>query len=85
MLSELFVRLIRFYQKNISPAKGGPVCRFRPTCSEYALQAIQRHGALCGGALALWRLMRCNPLFKGGYDPVPEENPFTKPFRKKGK
>lgn len=56
---------------------------FIPTCSQYAAEAIQRHGALCGGALALWRLMRCNPLFKGGLDPVPEENPFTKPFHKK--
>ena len=63
--------------------KGGPTCRFIPTCSQYAAEAIQRHGALCGGALALWRLMRCNPRFQGGLDPVPEENPFTKPFHKK--
>ena len=85
MMRKVLIRCIRFYQKNLSPLKGGPACRFIPTCSAYAVEAIQRHGALCGGALALWRILRCNPLFKGGYDPVPEENPFTKPFRKKGK
>ena len=74
--------MIRFYRTYISPGRP-PCCRFIPTCSQYAAEAIQRHGALCGGALALWRLMRCNPLFKGGLDPVPEENPFTKPFHKK--
>ena len=75
-MRKILLWAIRFYQKNLSPQKGGPTCRFIPTCSQYAAEAIQRHGALCGGALALWRLMRCNPLFKAGFTPVPEEHPF---------
>ena len=73
-MGSLLVRLIRFYQKNLSPMKGGPTCRFVPSCSEYAAEAIQRHGALCGGALALWRILRCNPFHRQKsieYDPVP--------------
>jgi len=62
--------LIRFYQRNLSPLHPA-CCRFRPTCSQYALEAIQKYGALKGGYLALRRILRCNPLFKGGYDPVP--------------
>ena len=48
-----------------------PSCRFTPTCSEYAMEAIQKHGAWKGGLLAIWRILRCNPFCKGGYDPVP--------------
>lgn len=73
---------IRFYRKNLSARKGGPTCRFHPTCSEYAIEAIQRHGALCGGALAVWRILRCNPLCKGGYDPVPERIRFLHKHKK---
>ena len=51
-----------------------PACRFVPTCSEYAYTAIERFGVIKGGALSLWRIMRCNPLCKGGYDPVPEKS-----------
>ena len=61
---------IRFYQKYISPMKGTK-CPYVPTCSQYGLEAIQRHGALKGSLLAVWRILRCNPLSKGGYDPVP--------------
>ena len=62
---------IRFYRRHISPHLP-PMCRYYPTCSQYALTAIERYGALKGGAMAALRLLRCNPLFKGGYDPVPE-------------
>lgn len=73
MMKRLLLWLIRFYRTSISPAKP-PCCRFIPTCSEYALEAIERYGALRGGWLALCRILRCNPLFKGGYDPVPDIN-----------
>lgn len=62
--------MIRFYRRQISPSIP-PCCRFTPTCSQYALQAIERYGALKGGGLALWRILRCNPFHPGGYDPVP--------------
>ncbi len=61
--------MIRFYQKNISPIKK-PCCRFYPTCSEYAVEAIEKYGALKGSLMAVWRILRCNPFCKGGYDPV---------------
>ena len=61
---------IRFYQRRISPALP-PMCRYYPTCSHYAVEAIQTHGALKGTLLTVLRLMRCNILFPGGVDPVP--------------
>ena len=70
-MKKIFLALIRFYQKNISPLTP-PSCRFRPTCSAYAYEAIQKYGAFKGGLLALWRLLRCNPFNKSNpYDPVP--------------
>ena len=60
-----------FYRRVLSPMKRTPTCRFLPTCSEYAMTAVQKRGIVVGGALATWRIMRCNPLFRGGYDPVP--------------
>ena len=62
--------LIRFYRRQISPATP-PACRFIPTCSEYALEAVQKYGALKGGYLAVRRILKCHPFPKGGYDPVP--------------
>ena len=62
---------IRFYQVAISPLKGRGVCRYTPTCSQYAIEAIEKYGALKGGLLAVFRIIRCNPFSKGGYDPVP--------------
>ena len=62
--------MVRFYRRNISPMHQ-PCCRFIPTCSQYALEAITKYGAIKGGFLALRRILRCNPLCKGGYDPVP--------------
>lgn len=66
----VFRGLIRFYQVAISPLKG-PTCRFYPTCSHYALQAVDKYGALRGGWLAVKRILKCNPFHAGGYDPVP--------------
>ena len=62
--------LIRLYRRHISPLKR-PTCRFYPTCSEYAEQAVMEHGVAKGLLLAGWRILRCNPLNPGGYDPVP--------------
>ena len=62
--------LVRFYRRFISPMRR-PCCRFTPTCSQYALEALEKYGALKGSWLALKRILRCNPLCKGGYDPVP--------------
>jgi putative membrane protein insertion efficiency factor len=70
-MSKVLLRSIRYYQKNISPLKPG-CCRFVPTCSEYAAIAVQRYGAAAGSVMAMKRLLRCHPLCKGGYDPVPE-------------
>jgi len=61
--------LLRGYKWAVSPMLP-PACRFVPTCSEYAMEAVERHGPLRGGAMAGWRLLRCHPLVKGGYDPV---------------
>ena len=60
-----------FYRRVLSPMKRTSTCRYLPTCSEYALTAVQQRGIVVGGALATWRILRCNPLFRGGYDPVP--------------
>ena len=62
---------LRFYKRRISPLLP-PACKYTPTCSEYAMQAVERYGAVYGGYLAARRLLRCHPLAKGGYDPVPE-------------
>ena len=69
-LSYLLTGLIKFYRKAISPLKL-PSCRFTPTCSQYAIEAIEVHGAFKGSMLSIWRILRCNPFCKGGYDPVP--------------
>ena len=70
-MKKLFLALIRFYQRYISPAKP-PCCRFSPTCSQYAYEAITKYGAAKGGWLALKRILRCHPFYKGDtYDPVP--------------
>lgn len=66
----LLIQPIRFYQKYISPLKP-PTCRFTPTCSQYAIEAIRKHGPFKGFILAVWRILRCNPWGGSGYDPVP--------------
>ena len=66
----IFIALVKFYQKFISPRKT-PCCIFEPTCSNYALEAFRERGAIVGFGLTVWRILRCNPACKGGYDPVP--------------
>ncbi|MDR1262656.1 MAG: membrane protein insertion efficiency factor YidD [Oscillospiraceae bacterium] len=70
-MSRAMLALLRFYRLRIS-THTRPSCRFVPSCSEYAAEAIECYGAVLGGALAVWRVLRCNPLSKGGYDPVPK-------------
>jgi putative membrane protein insertion efficiency factor len=65
----ILISLLKFYQTVISPWLP-PSCRFVPTCSQYAREAIERHGALRGSGMAFWRLLRCQPFCAGGYDPV---------------
>ncbi|KIR02506.1 Protein YidD [Lachnospiraceae bacterium TWA4] len=62
---------IKMYQKYLSPLKGAPCCKYYPTCSRYAIEAIEKHGWFKGSILAIFRILRCNPFAKGGYDPVP--------------
>lgn len=69
--AKLLVVLVRGYQKYLSPLKMGGTCRFLPVCSAYALEAVSRHGAVRGGAMAAARLSKCGPWHPGGYDPVP--------------
>jgi putative membrane protein insertion efficiency factor len=66
----ILIYLIKFYQKYLSPMKSTR-CPYFPTCSQYGLEAIEKHGAFKGSLLAGWRILRCNPFSKGGYDPVP--------------
>ncbi|WP_072832740.1 membrane protein insertion efficiency factor YidD [Clostridium collagenovorans] len=68
-MKKLLICSINFYRKYISPMKA-PCCRFYPTCSQYALEAIQKYGALKGGFLAIKRILKCHPFHPGGYDPV---------------
>jgi len=69
ILKILVISLIKFYQKAISPSLPR-TCRFYPTCSNYSVEAIEKYGVLKGGIMSLWRILRCNPFSKGGYDPV---------------
>lgn len=64
------IGMIRWYQRYLSPMLGSQ-CKFLPTCSSYAIEAIERYGVLKGSGLAVWRILRCNPFNRGGYDPVP--------------
>lgn len=72
MIKKICLALIRFYQVAISPYKPA-CCRYYPTCSAYAMEAISKFGVIRGGLISFKRILRCNPLFKGGYDPVPDK------------
>ena len=67
----LLIAMVRFYRKFLSPMKKYPTCIYTPTCSQYAIEAIEKYGALKGSYLTTKRILRCNPFAKGGYDPVP--------------
>lgn len=69
-MKKILIFIIKFYQKYISPMKSTR-CPYIPSCSQYGLEAVEKYGVLKGGALAAWRIARCNPFSKGGYDPVP--------------
>ena len=70
-MKKIMIYMIRFYQKFLSPLKVRTHCIYTPTCSQYAIEALEKYGALKGSLLAIWRILRCNPFSKGGYDPVP--------------
>jgi putative membrane protein insertion efficiency factor len=74
-LHRLLVRVVLLpvvaYRRVLSPMKRTPTCRYLPTCSEYAVEAVSSRGIIVGSSLAIWRVLRCNPLFRSGYDPVP--------------
>lgn len=74
MIKKLLLQAIKFYQIHISPMIG-PVCKYHPSCSNYAVEAIQVHGAFKGSLLASCRIVRCNPFAKGRVDPVPKKKP----------
>ena len=67
----ILIGMVRIYRKYISPMKRMPSCRYIPTCSQYAIEALQKYGPLKGSYLAMRRILRCNHFHKGGYDPVP--------------
>lgn len=72
MLKKILIGFVQFYQKFISPMFP-PSCRYTPTCSSYMIQSIERFGAIKGTGMGIWRILRCHPFVKGGYDPVPEK------------
>lgn len=81
MIKKIFIFPIKLYKKFISPLLGTN-CRFTPTCSEYAMEAIEIHGVAKGMLLAVMRILRCNPLFRHGYDPVPPKHRWTNENKK---
>ena len=70
-MKKIMIGMIKFYRSYISILKPTPTCKYIPTCSEYGIEAIEKYGVLKGGLLTVWRILRCNPFSKGGFDPVP--------------
>ena len=79
-MKRILLAIIRFYRTSVSPLTASH-CKYIPTCSQYGIEAIERFGALKGTALTVWRILRCNPFSKGGYDPVPEKKPKSKKLK----
>jgi putative membrane protein insertion efficiency factor len=79
MLARLFIVLVRLYQRLFSPLlnAAGPLCRFEPSCSHYAVACLEQHGALRGSLLSIVRLCKCHPFHPGGYDPPPAPHART--------
>lgn len=73
LLLRVVLSPVVFYRRVISPLKRAPTCRYLPTCSEYALEAVHKRGIVVGTGLAMWRIVRCHPFARGGYDPVPHD------------
>lgn len=71
-MKKILIKIIKFYQREISPtiSQKGTACKYRPTCSQYAIEAIEKYGSIKGIFMAIWRIIRCNPFSNGGYDPV---------------
>lgn len=69
MMRRAMIKTVQFYQKNVSPVIG-PHCKFQPTCSEYMIECLDKYGVVRGLPRGIWRIIRCNPFSKGGYDPV---------------
>ena len=82
-LRRVYLLPVRFYRKFLSPLKPASSCRFTPTCSRYALDAVMEWGIVLGTLLAVWRVMRCNPFSAGGDDPVPTKHEVWKKLRRK--
>ena len=70
-MKNILIQVIKLYRKYISPLKGRPTCIYYPTCSQYAIEALEKYGVVKGTYLAVRRILRCHPFHKGGYDPVP--------------
>ena len=70
-MKKILIAMVKFYRRHISGLKMAPSCIYTPTCSQYAIEALEKYGALKGSYLAVRRILRCHPFHKGGYDPVP--------------
>lgn len=71
MIKEGIISSVKFYRKYLSPMKPYAMCKYYPTCSQYAIEAVEKYGAVKGSYMSMKRILRCNPFSKGGYDPVP--------------
>lgn len=80
LIKKVLIYLIKLYRKYLSPMKAVR-CPYYPSCSQYGLEALEKYGALKGGAMTAYRILRCNPFSKGGYDPVPDKVKIKSKYR----